>query len=198
MAVEARTYTAPDRETSKNEVFTPRHLIDKMIAKMPGIDELEATFFEPAAGDGNIVIAILEHKLNKAGWSLPNALLAVKSIYACEYMKDNRDAIVRRVGDLLIERGLMADRTEYNNSAIRSAVRSRVAYCNTIDPWDTSEGRSYPKWLITEVSPDRLVDWSKKSKFYKENKDLWAKELNQAKADLERAKRPQMLSLDDL
>lgn len=170
----ARTFTAPDRKIEKHEVFTPRHLIDQMVDRLePGISELDTTFFEPAAGDGNIVVAVLERKLDKAGWAKDTALRAVKSIFACEYMKDNRDAIVQRIGTVLVQHGVVLEH-EYMDSEYRRVAESQIAYCNTIDPWDTSDGRMYPEWLAIELPQGRWEKFRKKSKFFKDNKTLWA------------------------
>lgn len=170
----ARTFTAPDRKIEKHEVFTPRHLIDSMMDKLePGISELDTTFFEPAAGDGNIVIAVLERKLNKAGWTKENAERAVKSIFGCEYMKDNRDAIIQRIGAVLDEHHVIPMH-EYVSSECHLSAESQIAYCNTIDPWDTSDNRQYPIWLATELTQERWEKFRKKSKFYKSNKTMWA------------------------
>lgn len=56
------------RMKQTGEVFTPRELIDEMLDKLPA-DAWEAgkTFFEPAAGDGNFVIAVLERKIAAGG-----------------------------------------------------------------------------------------------------------------------------------
>ena len=57
-----------DRVKAYGEVFTPRHMVDRMLDLVR--DELEAgpdfvdkTFLEPAAGDGNFLVAILRRKL---------------------------------------------------------------------------------------------------------------------------------------
>ena len=100
-----------ERVKAHGEVFTPRHMVDRMLDLVR--DELEAgpdfvdkTFLEPAAGDGNFLIAILRRKLiaiekNFAPdtW-IAESLFAVASIYGIELLEDNhRDA----KGSLLAE-----------------------------------------------------------------------------------------------
>ena len=54
------------RVQQHGEVFTPAWMVKKML-DTPGIKEacenIYATFLEPAAGDGNFLLAILERKL---------------------------------------------------------------------------------------------------------------------------------------
>ena len=89
-----------DRVKAYGEVFTPRHMVDQMLDLVR--DELEAgpgfldkTFLEPAAGDGNFLVAILHRKLQALtarypGESWPTAsLFALASIYGIELLEDN-------------------------------------------------------------------------------------------------------------
>ena len=92
------------RVKTYGEVFTPRVMVDKMLDLVS--DDLEAgesfvdkTFLEPAAGDGNFLVAILQRKLaaieerlDPSAWSR-ESLFALASIYAVELLGDNhRDA----------------------------------------------------------------------------------------------------------
>lgn len=55
------------RVRKHGEVFTPAWMVEKML-NVEGIKEscntIDATFLEPAAGEGNFLMAILERKLN--------------------------------------------------------------------------------------------------------------------------------------
>lgn len=92
------------RVKTYGEVFTPRVMVDQMLDLVSG--DLEAgegfvdkTFLEPAAGDGNFLVAILQRKLaaieerhDPMVWSR-ESLFALASIYAIELLEDNhRDA----------------------------------------------------------------------------------------------------------
>lgn len=174
----ARTYSnaiTRERQKETGEIFTPQYLVDQMIDKLgESAMKLGYTIFEPAAGDGNFVARIIERKIQ---WNVANGVSladaakgAVSDVYACEYMKDNRDAIIRRIGDMLITMGLYSNKTEWSNSTIRSIARKRVAYCNTLDPWDKTDGREYPKWLMDAIPADKWEQLKKKSKHFKKTK----------------------------
>lgn len=86
------------------EVFTQRQMVDTMLDLVreeletgPGF--VDKTFLEPAAGDGNFLVAILGRKLRAIekrcapeSW-LDQSLFALASIYGIELLEDNhRDA----------------------------------------------------------------------------------------------------------
>lgn len=85
------------------EVFTPLHMVNRMLDLVkseletgPGF--VDKTFFEPAAGDGNFLTAILKRKLAAIEKSYPTAvrpeesLFALASIYGVELLEDNHQA----------------------------------------------------------------------------------------------------------
>lgn len=102
--VEELVVRSRDRVKAYGEVFTPRHMVDRMLDLVR--DELEAgpdfvdkTFLEPAAGDGNFLVAILRRKLQAIEKRIPSeewlneSLFALGSIYGVEFLEDNhRDA----------------------------------------------------------------------------------------------------------
>lgn len=89
------------------EVFTPPATVDAMLDLMPDPvwePHPSATFFEPACGDGNFLVAILQRKFDRLGvayrtGTLPagddgdavkfHALEALASIYAVDISADN-------------------------------------------------------------------------------------------------------------
>lgn len=86
------------RVQQHGEVFTPKWMIDLML-DIPEIkkacENVSATFLEPAAGDGNFLLAILERKLqavtqqyDKKNWKT-KSLFALASIYGIEFLEDN-------------------------------------------------------------------------------------------------------------
>lgn len=88
------------RVKTYGEVLTPRHMVDRMLDLVR--EELEAapdfvdkTFLEPAAGDGNFLVAILHRKLNAIEKRYPadewpeTSLFALASIYGIELLEDN-------------------------------------------------------------------------------------------------------------
>ena len=64
------------RVKTYGEVFTPRHMVDRMLDLVreeleTGPDFVDKTFLEPAAGDGNFLVAILHRKLHAIEKRLP-------------------------------------------------------------------------------------------------------------------------------
>lgn len=92
------------RVKTYGEVFTPRRMVERMLDLVredletgPGF--VDKTFLEPAAGDGNFLVAILHRKLRAIEDRYPSAawptesLFALASIYGIELLEDNhRDA----------------------------------------------------------------------------------------------------------
>lgn len=122
-----------ERVKKNGEVFTPIELVNEMLDKIP-VEMWQAgkTVLEPAAGNGNFVVAVLERKI-KAGCTPTQA---INDVYAIEYMLDNVEVMRARVSDLIGD-------TEKH----RKIVNEHIAHANTLDPYDTSEGRKYPDWM---------------------------------------------------
>lgn len=126
---DTRTFTSNQdrkRQQENKEFFTPVDYVDMMIDRC----DINWSFFEPACGDGNILIRLLERKL-ESGIS---KLDAIKSLYGCEYMLDNRNACIKRLVNVVGEEFI-------------DIIEKQIAYCNTLDYNDISDGRKYPDWL---------------------------------------------------
>ncbi|MBV9293653.1 MAG: hypothetical protein JO222_14500, partial [Frankiales bacterium] len=85
------------RVKAYGEVFTPRHMVNRMLDLVR--EELEAgpgfvdkTFLEPAAGHGNFLVAILHRKLRAIEKRYPpeswrdESLFGLASIYGIELL----------------------------------------------------------------------------------------------------------------
>jgi hypothetical protein len=104
VTVEEQLVKSRHRVKTYGEVLTPRHMVDRMLDLVreeleSGPNFVDKTFLEPAAGDGNFLIAILERKLAAIEKSYPyeewpeTSLFALASIYGIELLEDNhRDA----------------------------------------------------------------------------------------------------------
>lgn len=102
--VEEQLVKSRHRVRTYGEVFTPRHMVDRMLDLVreeleTGPDFVDKTFLEPAAGHGNFLVAILHRKLRAVEKNYPpeewleTSLFAVASIYGIELLEDNhRDA----------------------------------------------------------------------------------------------------------
>lgn len=98
--VEEQLVKSRSRVKTYGEVFTPRHMVDKMLDLVPGEletgpDFVDKTFLEPAAGDGNFLVVILRRKLHaiekrcrREEWP-QESLYALASIYGIELLEDN-------------------------------------------------------------------------------------------------------------
>lgn len=132
------------RQKQTGEVFTPAQLIEQMLDRVdvslfaPG-----HTFLEPAAGDGNMVVAYLMRKLQH-GCTPTEAL---QDTFAVEYMKDNLKAMRARVLEL-------CGRTPEHEAI----VNEQIVHANFLDENDTEDGRRYPKWLKSQMSIDDFFE----------------------------------------
>ncbi len=90
------------RVKTYGEVFTPHHMVNEMLDLVrteleTGPQFVDKTFFEPAAGDGNFLVAILQRKLRAIKrryqpefWPT-ESLFALASIYGVELLADNHE-----------------------------------------------------------------------------------------------------------
>jgi hypothetical protein len=102
LVIEERIVKSRDRVRAYGEVFTPRHMVDQMLDLVSddledGPDFVDKTFLEPAAGDGNFLVAILQRKfraiqkrLSPEVWA-DESLFALASIYGIELLEDNHE-----------------------------------------------------------------------------------------------------------
>lgn len=101
------------RVKAYGEVLTPRHMVDRMLDLVrteleTGADFVDKTFLEPAAGDGNFLVAILRRKLHAIEKRYPSeewpqeSLHALASIYGIELLEDNhREARANMLAEFL-------------------------------------------------------------------------------------------------
>lgn len=105
-----------ERIYETNEIFTPMELCFDIIDSYISIDDLknpESTFLDPAAGNGNFLVAIKERLLqyHSEQYVLDNM------IYAVELMEDNHKEMCERLGvDTSHPHIICADSTQYDFS----------------------------------------------------------------------------------
>ena len=89
------------------EVYTPKWVVNEMLDLIPAETwkNIDATFLEPAGGNGNFVEEILRRKLAKAN-TTEEKIRALKSVYAIELMLDNVDEMRTRVKLIMQENGV--------------------------------------------------------------------------------------------
>lgn len=88
-----------ERITKNGEVFTPKALVEKMMDKIPTEKwkDPEATFLEPTFGSGNMLICMLERRIESG----VEPIQAVKTLYGVELMQDNVDLCKDRIREVL-------------------------------------------------------------------------------------------------
>ncbi|MFE9207519.1 hypothetical protein [Micromonospora sp. NPDC007230] len=111
--VEELVVKSRHRVKTYGEVFTPRYMVDRMLDLVreeleTGPDFIDKTFLEPAAGDGNFLVAILRRKLQAIEKRIPceewmnESLFALSSIYGVEFLEDNhQDAKATMLAEFL-------------------------------------------------------------------------------------------------
>lgn len=103
LTTEERLIKSRHRVKAHGEVFTPQRMVNQMLDLVrpeleTGPNFVDKTFFEPAGGDGNFLVSILQRKLRAIErryqptmWST-ESLFALASIYAVELLEDNHEA----------------------------------------------------------------------------------------------------------
>ena len=103
--INERLIKSKKRVQKHGEVFTPSWMVEMML-NSEGVKEacnsLDSTFLEPAAGEGNFLVAILDRKLNMVKEQFSKTLLqyehyslfALTTIYAIELLDDNAQMAV--------------------------------------------------------------------------------------------------------
>ncbi|MEI6578598.1 MAG: Eco57I restriction-modification methylase domain-containing protein [Eubacteriales bacterium] len=134
------------RVQKHGEVFTPKWVVEKMIA-IPGIKEkaedVFAAFLEPSAGEGAFLLAIEDMKLRFVTdkysgdqWDT-YALWALSSIYGIEFLEDNLATARQNMLDLFLEcseavhRAKSSKQSDLYKSA-RTIIRANVVQGDTL------------------------------------------------------------------
>ena len=112
-----------ERVANHGEVFTAEREVNAMLDMVKDETErIESTFLEPACGDGNFLIVVLQRKLNvirkqygKEQVPYEKALIiAAGSLYGIDIMQDNVDECVERL--------FKAIKDEYENAFPKTFV----------------------------------------------------------------------------
>lgn len=118
MARSCKNIKSKSRVKQYGEVFTPDALVQEMLDNLEKSSWREDTcVLEPAAGNGNFVLAVLERKLNYPG---NNPYRALASIYAVELLEDN----VKEMKDRIRKR-----MSGYKNSQLIERILARNIVC---------------------------------------------------------------------
>ena len=101
-----------DRVRNHGEVLTAKREVNAMLDLVKNESErIDSRFLEPACGDGNFLVAILERKLNTvvARYRTKQAdfeaqmLSAISSIYGIDLLQDNIELAINRLFEIAVD-----------------------------------------------------------------------------------------------
>lgn len=94
-----------DRVNKFAEVFTAEREVKAMCDLMPDDvwQNIDSTFLEPACGNGNFLVEILERKLNLCE-NVEQGLRALKSVYGIDIQQDNVEESKQRLFDMFVKK----------------------------------------------------------------------------------------------
>lgn len=121
-----------ERVQKHGEVFTPKWMVDFMLNQGDIPEKLNdpyATFLEPAAGNGNFLVAILERRLDHINKTYGReerdikALWGLSSIYGIEFMRDNLAEARRNMFHVFLDsyKDFHGNRLDKNDDVYKSA-----------------------------------------------------------------------------
>ncbi|MCZ0716819.1 N-6 DNA methylase [Aerococcus kribbianus] len=161
-----------DRVKQHGEVFTPDWMVQKML-DIPEIknatESYTKTFLEPAAGDGNFLVAILERKLASVKKEFLNktlieyeshALYALSTLYGIELLEDNAQMCAMNLATTFQKEYLEVVQLfhgEANDDVIKSAnyiISKNIVNGNFLTRKDRiGDPITFTEWEVCEVTP---------------------------------------------
>ena len=160
------------RVKTYGEVFTPRHMVDRMLDLVreeleTGPDFVDKTFLEPAAGHGNFLVAILHRKLcavekNYSPEEWPEAsLFALASIYGIELLEDNhrdaKEAVLTEFLQFHEEHGVPCDPDTSLRQAAAFLIDTNVVCGDTLTGLDLRGAEIQFSWWNRISGPPGMV-----------------------------------------
>jgi len=124
-----KLFKSKSRVRDHGEVFTPDFIVDDMLDLVKHETEnIESRFLEPACGEGNFLIKILERKLNvvkrvykKSQFDYErNALVAISNIYGVELLDDNVQRAQERLYNFFLDEYRKLYSKKVNNDFLKS------------------------------------------------------------------------------
>jgi hypothetical protein len=171
--VEELVVKSRHRVRTYGEVFTPSHMVNQMLDLVK--EELETgpgfvdkTFLEPAAGDGNFLVAILRRKLQALTEHYPpeswptESLFALASIYGVELLEDNhadaKHAMREEFRTFHTDNGVPCGPTTDLMQAATFLVETNLVCGNTLTSLDhRGEPIQFSWWKRVEGKPGMVL-----------------------------------------
>lgn len=146
------THLTETEQKKKGQYFTPDDIVDKMI-NFTDLD-WKGMIFEPTAGDGNIVMKILEKKVSLG--MTPQE--AIDTTYANEFDEEPYNDMVTRVYDWCQEHNCIINRNNLTNCDAREFKPSCGKYeIITNLPFGSWHNSNLPRQIINNYSDIRAV-----------------------------------------
>lgn len=106
------------------EVYTAKKQVNDMLDLIPDDISFDATYLEPACGNGNFLVAIMKRKLYKV-FSLNvdtthNIIKAVSSVYGVDIQADNVEESRNRLKGMILETCDRFNRAEINFNVLKA------------------------------------------------------------------------------
>lgn len=102
------------------EVYTPNWVVKDMVA-LTNAAEVNTTVLEPACGNGNFLVEILEQKLNNSK-NDNDALVSLQSLYGIDIQDDNVEECKQRLCDTFLKHYQNIDRRTIMNILDKNIV----------------------------------------------------------------------------
>lgn len=118
-----------ERIQSTGEVFTPDVLVDEILSKIEPelFKDPSKTFIDPACGDGNFLVQVLQRKLD--GGSTPAQ--ALSTIFGVDIMPDNIERCQDRLLHIVVKR---FSATETDLDKYLSIIERNIVCDNALSP----------------------------------------------------------------
>lgn len=127
-----------ERVKKHAEVFTPEKIVNDMLNLIPE-EEFKnplSTFLEPACGNGNFLIRILERKLSHSqGDPQVHALKVLSSMYGIDIQQDNVEESIERLLALVDMEVSESDKKVFLAHA-EQILRTNIQVGNCLNPED--------------------------------------------------------------
>lgn len=161
-----------ERVKALGEVFTPEPIVNFMLDQpeiQAKIQDLTATFLEPAAGEGAFLTELLRRKMAAAAKQSEsaeafedNSLTALSSLYGIEIMEDNVEMLVMNLYYTFTEayrEGLKTYHKPLNPNVLKSArtiIQANMLQGDTLKKQDANgKPLIFSEWrLIPKKNPD--------------------------------------------
>lgn len=171
--VEELVVKSRHRVKTYGEVFTPSHMVNQMLDLVKeeledGPDFVDKTFLEPAAGDGNFLVAILRRKLQALADHYPReswpteSLFVLASIYGVELLEDNhadaKDAMLEEFRAFHTDRRVACGPSTDLMRAATFLVKTNIVCGNTLTSLDCrDEPIQFSWWNRVDGKPGLVL-----------------------------------------